>query len=122
MELTINGVELEFDFYDVDTFDKFVSAYQVVGEELVGLEDKDVRESIVSQCGTIKKCFDSIFGEGTGDKVCGENMNLSTCIDAFEALTDAKIAQEEQLTARNKKMETKYAKYTGNRAQRRSKK
>ena len=58
--------------------------------------------------------FNHIYGEGTSEKLFGDKVSLTLCMDAFESFMKQKAEQEE---AFNKRAE----KYKGNRSQRRKK-
>ena len=40
--------------------------------------------------------FDSVFGEGTGEKVCGTNSNLLLCMGAYGQLVSEQIRQNKE--------------------------
>ena len=76
----INGVELEFDIYDADTYD----AYEKSVEEVKKISEKanntetqkhffNIHSGVFKRC---KKHYDEIFGDGTGEKVCSEKTVL----------------------------------------------
>lgn len=113
----INGVQLDFNLFDADTYEAYKETYENTENELekVG-EEKNDAECFRIMCNAIKDCFDCIFGPGTGDEVCGQNSDFLKCIDAYEALTDEAIRQRGILDEKIQKVTTKYQ---GNRAQRR---
>lgn len=92
--LTMNGKEFEFDLFELETTKKYEKAFRNVVEKMENMDEKIMlSESIVIQCDTIRTCIDEIFGEGTGIEVCGENYNLTTHMNAFDALVDEAARQ-----------------------------
>ena len=119
---TINGVELEFDIFDGETYKKFTEARNEFVEEL-GKIDNESSDFFIRQCRVIKDFFDRGFGEGTGEKVCGERDNLRSCINAMGEA----IKEEERQAAEIKEGNEYYAKIVArstkpNRQQRRANK
>lgn len=113
----INGVKLELNLFDVDMNESYETAYEDVGKELENAnKESSASEKLRIMCGAIKGCFDTIFGIGVGDEVCGNNLDLMKCIDAYEALTDEGIRQRNELDTKIQKVS---AKYQGKGAQRR---
>lgn len=47
-------------------------------------------------CGRVKQMFDVVFGEGTGDCVCGRGNDLLTCMAVYEQLITEQIRQDNQ--------------------------
>lgn len=66
--MQINGVTLNFSFFDPD-FEEGKKAYLKELEEISRLGDTGTEsDAIRQQCDTIKHLFDVTFGEGTGEK------------------------------------------------------
>ena len=102
--LEMNGKEFEFDLFDMETAQKYESAFEKVMETLNGIgEGEKFSTSIKKQCDAIRACVDDVFGEGTGTQVCGEKYNLITHLDAFEALVDEAVRQRKTLDDRGRK-------------------
>ena len=40
--------------------------------------------------------FDSVFGEGTGNRVCGKGNDLLACMTVYEQLVTEQIRQDNQ--------------------------
>ena len=111
--MIINGVELECDVLDVTTLKAIKQ-----GSERVANINKEIApieiEQIEAMCHIIFDFFNGVFGEGTAQKLFGDRVSLTLCMDAFESFMKQKAEQEE---AFNKRAE----KYKGNRSQRRKK-
>lgn len=118
--LEINGVELEFDLFDVEMADAYETAYTEAQKTLANIQKTDkLSEALRNGCTSVKKVFDTMFGSGTGEEVCGPRDNFKVCLEAFQALTDEVIRQRKELDEMNKASMTKYQ---GNRAARRANK
>ena len=110
--MIINGVELECDILDVTTLKAIKQGSERVAninKEIAPIQDEI--EQIEAMCHIIFDFFNHIFGEGTSEKLFGDKVSLTLCMDAFESLMKQKAEQEE---AFNKRAE----KYKGNRSQR----
>lgn len=82
--MVINGIDLEFRYFEEQTNKKTVKAQKKVIEAAKKAEDKkSMNEKILILCGGIKEGFDLIFGTGTGTSVCGEENDLKKCSDAW---------------------------------------
>ena len=96
--MQINGVELKFDIYDSDQTDR-VKCYYDGLEQISHIKENSPKGSEQEKnkylCGTIKQFFDDVFGEGTGEKVCGSGNNLLKYIAAFNLLVEEQIRQNE---------------------------
>lgn len=98
--MKINGIELDFALYDAANvkmrqryFDELNKMRTVSQEIPEGATEKEQTEYL---CNRIKKMFDSVFGEGTGEKVCGTNSNLLVCMDAYDQLVSEQIRQNKE--------------------------
>ncbi len=110
--LNINGVELEFDLFNIETLKKYEKGYGRAAERMGKKPESGLlSDQITMQCDEAKLCFDTIFGEGTGKRVCGEGYEFFRCLDAFEALTDEAIRQRKILDERAGKTLEKYQEY-----------
>ena len=102
--MIINGVELECDVLDVTTLKAIKQGSEMVAninKEIAPIQDEI--EQIEAMCHIIFDFFNHIFGEGTSEKLFGDKVSLTLCMDAFESFM--------------KRAE----KYKGNRSQRRKK-
>lgn len=114
--MKINGVELEdLDFYDLEVaekYDKTLEDLKRIDENNKGMS---MTEVVKTQCETIFNVFNTMFGEGTDEKVFGGRVNLRICLKAFSELVD-------QVNEQKAEIEKITNKYSANRAQRRAKK
>lgn len=97
--MKINGIDLEFELFDVDAEDVKQRYFQelekmktIKADEPEGTE----REKTVYLCQRVKKLFDNVFGVGTGEKVCGTRNNVLSCIRAYEQLVHEQLRQQNE--------------------------
>lgn len=110
--ITINEVELELDMMDADVAERVESAMEKVNTEsskIAANPSLKLSESIRLGCRAVFECFNTIFGEGTDEKIFGNQSNLSKCLIAIGELR----AQITQSTDRS--LEEINAKYLPNR-------
>lgn len=108
--MKINGVELTFDATDADTLDKYLTAVDECSKanaaiKPAGGNKKETIRLYREICGTVKKVFDDIFGQGTGENVCGKNDSLKACSEAYTALMKEYDRQHEEQQKRNAELE-----------------
>lgn len=114
--MIINNVELEdLDILDLEVAEKYEKALESIDGIGEKAKDMKVTDSIRLQCNAIFNIFNTLFGEGTDQKIFGEKVNLLVCLKAFEELIL-------QANTKNNEVEKLYNKYAPNRAQRRTKK
>lgn len=85
--ITINGVDLEFDMFDVNTADVFERECVKIGKDAKTV-DGGLAANIRYQCELIFSFFDAVFGDGTSDAVFHGKMNLADCMNAFKSVID----------------------------------
>ena len=98
--MKINGVELDFTLYDAanvkmrQRYFEELNKMRTVSQEIPeGATEKEQTEYL---CNRIKKMFDSVFEEGTGEKVCGINSDLLVCMGAYDQLVSEQIRQNKE--------------------------
>lgn len=92
--MKINNVELEFDLADVDVYEKYMEEATKMDEVLnkklsqeeIRADYKKAANLMREKCDAIKNFFNVMFGDGTGNRVCGENTNVDKCFDAYDIL------------------------------------
>ncbi|WP_346904900.1 DUF6673 family protein [Faecalicatena contorta] len=120
MIINLNGVELDFDMTNVDFYEKYMENADdldvAMNTELTDTEKEDYRKVVElfrDRCVAMKGFLDKLFGEGTGETVCGVKDDVEVCLDVYVAMCEG-VAHDAQ---RLKK------KFPGmNRAQRRAEK
>ena len=87
--MIINGVELEFNLYDLEN-PELKERYRAELEKMKHVAEELPEGTELEQnrflCGRVKQMFDVVFGEGTGDCVCGKGNDLLTCMAVYEQL------------------------------------
>lgn len=85
----INNVELpNIDVADALVMEHYEAAHDKVAEKMNNLDIAGKRRSelIRIQCEAVFEFFEDVFGEGAAKKVFGESVNLTTCLNAYEAV------------------------------------
>jgi hypothetical protein len=123
MALNINGVELDFDFTSPEDLSRYRSAIermQSIDTKTHGGDALDDDEAFAAYVKTLKEMLgnfsaflDEAFGEGTAVRLLGDKPSLQKIMYIQDAINREAEAQSRALAAH-------YAKYTPNRADRRS--
>lgn len=96
--MNLNGIELEFDFYDADQMEIFEDAVDRAEVEInKALELKKQSQLIRGICQATINMLDEIFGEGTANEVFQGETNFKKSIEIFNALVKERVRQEEEL-------------------------
>lgn len=114
--MIINNVELpDIDVSDALVMENYEAAHDKVAEKMNNLDVNGKRRSelIRIQCEAVFEFFEDVFGEGTAKKVFGESVNLTACLNAYEAV----VVEVNNL---EKKVAGHYKAKFGNRQQRRN--
>lgn len=113
--MIVNNVELpDLDVSDALVMENYEAAHDKVAKKMNNLDINGKRRSelIRIQCEAVFEFFEDVFGEGTAKKVFGESVNLTTCLNAYEAV----VIEVNNL---EKKVAGQYKAKFGNRQQRR---
>ncbi len=102
-----NNCEFEFDPMDYDDAARYESAVAVYRDSTNSMDEHvSLSENIERGCGFYKTFFDSMFGEGTYNRLFGEKKNIRMCEDAFMSLiTYVKKSGDEMFDRRIKFMD-----------------
>lgn len=87
--MIINNVELpDIDVSDALVMESYEAAHDKVAEKMNNLDVNGKRRSelIRIQCEVVFEFFEDVFGEGAAKKVFGNSVNLTTCLNAYEAV------------------------------------
>ncbi len=104
--LKINGHELEFDLFDLESaqvYEKALAGVTKVIDEKIMDDSVFLSQSIILQCDAVRTFFDDMFGEGVGISVCGETYHLTKHLDAFDALISEAIRQRKEFDERGRR-------------------
>ena len=97
--MLLNGVELEYDFYDADQMEVFENAVErAMADVDKALEAKKQSQLIRGVCQVTIDMIDEIFGDGTADEVFQGETNFRKSMQVFNALVKEKIRQEEEVS------------------------
>lgn len=98
--MKINGVELDFALYDSanaemrQRYFEELNKMRTISQEIP--KEATEKEQTEYLCSRVKRMFDSVFGEGTGEKVCGTTSNLLVCMNAYDQLVSEQIRQNKE--------------------------
>lgn len=98
--LVINGIELEFDMTDADTYEKYMAGAgtldAAMGESLGDAPTtEEYVEMVRKKCQAVRTFVDGIFGEGMGKKLCPKD-SLNSCLDVQDAIIDEVYRQNRE--------------------------
>lgn len=95
MIIKINGVELDFQMADADFYERYMEraremddVMKLAVKEEQRADYKSAVELMKKKCKTVKDFLDHLFGDGTGEQVCGKNDNVEICLDAYLAIIE----------------------------------
>lgn len=103
--MQINGVELEYNYSEEKTNRATMEVVLYMAEKGNESVGKPLPDSIGILSAGIKHCFDLIFGEGTGERVCGKENDLLVCVNAYNELIEEKQRQEEIMLESARKLQ-----------------
>lgn len=116
--MKINGIEFEFDAYDLEDAEK---AQKEMNKVVAALKNPPRNfnriEGIKYTVKIVSDCLDNIFGKGSAEKVFKGKTNMKLALKAFEEIT---IGMQEQDSEFKKEIEATREKYSPNRAERRN--
>ena len=99
--MKLNGIELEFDFYDADIMERFECSLDESQELIHNFEKEGLKQSemITRVCRITGDMLDDVWGEGTAEQVFEGKRNFRLCIDIFKAIVAQRHRQEEEMRA-----------------------
>lgn len=95
--MIIHGVDLDFRLYDPgkknikEKYFEQLSKMKTVKDDM---PDGNEEEQNKYLCDRIKALFDNVFGEGTGEAVCGGGNDLLEHLDAYDHLVSEQMRQQ----------------------------
>lgn len=97
--MVLNGIELEFDFYDADQMEVFEDALDRATEEIqeATKEQRKQSQMIRSICEVTINMLDDVFGKGTASDVFKGETNFKKCLEVFTALVKERAKQEDEM-------------------------
>lgn len=97
--MRINGVELDFRLYDEDKADireRYFDELKRMRAVADDIPDGTEAEKNRFLCNRVKEMFDVVFGDGTGESVCGAGNDLLMHLGAYEQLVTEQIRQNQE--------------------------
>lgn len=84
-EWEINGVKLPFDFDDMETMERYKKALAQMNKDAeTVIVEGDRAEIIKSHYDIFSKVYDTVFGEGTSEKIFKGKVNLRQCFETYD--------------------------------------
>ena len=112
--MEINGVSLEFNVLDADVMECYEKALAAMQQESgKGFSAPSYSDSIRMQCRIVHQFFDSVFGDGTSQSVFKGKFDLRDCLQAAGMVVEEANRQFSEINSMA-------AKYSSERAQRKS--
>ena len=115
---TYNGHEFSLDMDDLDElerYDKAKNAQQTYTAKQINITS-EVRP-LITYCEAMRVLFDTLWGEGTAEKLLGDTRKPSDYDAVYESFNDFLYTQTKEISERRDKM---LRKYLPNREQRRA--
>lgn len=78
-----NGTEYPFDISESESMARMCSGLNVLREDIGALGGANASDTLRSQCQIIRRFFDTVLGEGTGEAVCGEAFSADAHTTAY---------------------------------------
>lgn len=82
----VNGVELEYDTFDLDNMELYESEMERVHEDVRSTEWTGL-EALRKQGDSVMDFFDTVVGEGTARKIFGTRMNIRDIVEGYQSFT-----------------------------------
>lgn len=101
MTVTILGVDLELDLYDVDVYEKYEEEVRRVSRRVNDpqkAQGQTTAQKLKYQCSVVKDFFDAVFGQGTSEKLFHGKNNIKDCNEAYLAVIEASGTMMTDLT------------------------
>lgn len=105
----INGLELELDLEDADVFEKTMKAFEQMDEDWKNIDKVgSVPDYIRQYCGAYYKMYDSVFGEGTGEKIFNGKNNARICDEVWDDFLEWMQVAVKKANAKRTQLSNKY--------------
>lgn len=98
----INGVDVEYDTFDLDNMEALEEAVNAVVDGVTALQErKDGGESAVKilrdQANLFLDFFDDVLGDGAAKKIFGNRINILDIANGYKEFTDTVAAKNAQI-------------------------
>lgn len=108
---TINGVEVEYDTFDLENMERLETAVNNLKEDVDKLQARmNGGESSIKllreQANLFLDFFDDVIGDGTAEKIFGNRVNILSIANGYKDFTDAVAGQQSNISGaiRNPKL------------------
>lgn len=100
---TINGVEVEYDTFDLDNIERMAEAVQQLQEDVDAIQnrksdDESPMKLLREQANLFLDFFDDILGEDSAKKIFGDRVNILKIANGYREFTDAVAEKQKKLT------------------------
>ena len=98
----INGVEVEYDTFDMDNLERLEEAVKQVQEDVNDIqarkaEGENAMKSLREQTNIFLDFFDDVLGDGSARKIFGDRMNILHIATGYQEFTNAVAEQQKKL-------------------------
>lgn len=85
---TVNGKEVEFDPFDLDSMEAYMDGVALVEEQRkTGPADEGPVDALRRVCNAIMDFFDDLLGEGKARELFGQRVNVKDIFEGYRAFT-----------------------------------
>jgi len=119
--VTINGVELEVEYFDADWMERFEKALEVYGKKGQDMKsfEGSTAEGYRKLCAITNEFFDSVFGDGTAEQLFHGKNDLMEHLKAVDLLIEEKRQAHKEMADLSNRYVQRAGAMTMNREQRR---
>jgi len=116
-----NGNEFEFDMQDLEYAERYDAAMKnLANREKKAKKDGSLSERIKDYDDMIRSMFDDLLGDGAGDDVLGDKVNVRNCDEAYDSFITFIANQKKENDERSAEFINRMKSYGPNREQRRA--
>lgn len=99
----INGVEVEYDTFDLDNMEALDKAVKQIQDDVNDLQARkadgeDAMKLLREQANCFLDFFDDVLGSGSARKIFGDRINILKIANGYKEFTDAVAAQQSKLS------------------------
>ena len=103
---TYNGQEFELDMNDLDDLRRYDAALKA--QRPAFNPGQTEIAPVIEYCDGMRRLFDTLFGDGTADKLLGDTKKTTDYDAVYESFLDFLNAQTKEIAERRQKMLNKY--------------
>lgn len=104
-----NGVETYFDITNPGCMRRLMDALEGLRNNLAQFRrEQDTDDMLSCHCGILQEFFDDVFGEGSGEHLCGKQLSAEAYSRAYLDFLDFVNGQMDALEAMHREAEGKY--------------